>query len=269
MLPACCGASSCPCPFRLRFGASQRSAPDLRDCSVRPASSEPGDIPSACEDRRVQSGPGWWAPHKAQWWIAILFALGSACFAIGPFPGFLQAVGAVADAAVFFAGSIAFTCAAALQFGTTPGATAGTVGPTACNSRGPSSSTSVPGGRSTRRSTTRPRTVWSGGRTSAVRCASWSRATSPASACRGEPARSGSRRSTWPARCSSVSPRWRPTWCRRPATCWTSPPRTGPRPRGALLPGRIAPAVAGGLAPAARAGGRGGERGAGLTRRRP
>ena len=68
----------------------------------------------------MQSGPGWWAPHKAQWWIAILFALGSACFAIGPFPGFLQAVGAVADAAVFFAGSIAFTCAAALQFGTTP-----------------------------------------------------------------------------------------------------------------------------------------------------
>ncbi len=68
----------------------------------------------------MQSGPGWWAPRRAQWWVAILFALGSACFFIGPFPGFVQAVGAVADAAVFFAGSIAFTSAATLQFGTTP-----------------------------------------------------------------------------------------------------------------------------------------------------
>ena len=68
----------------------------------------------------MQSGPGWWAPNRAQWWTAILFALGSACFAVGPAPGFVQAVGAVADAAVFFAGSIAFTCAAALQLRTTP-----------------------------------------------------------------------------------------------------------------------------------------------------
>jgi hypothetical protein len=68
----------------------------------------------------VQSGPGWWAPQKAQWWIAVLFVLGSACFAVGPFPGFVQAVGAVPDAGVFFAGSIAFTCAAALQLRTTP-----------------------------------------------------------------------------------------------------------------------------------------------------
>lgn len=38
------------------------------------------------------------------------------CFAIGPFPGFVQLVGASADAAVFFVGSILFTTAAALQF---------------------------------------------------------------------------------------------------------------------------------------------------------
>jgi hypothetical protein len=49
------------------------------------------------------------------WWIGVLFALGSACFAIGPFPGFVHLVGAQADAAVFFAGSIGFTTAAALQ----------------------------------------------------------------------------------------------------------------------------------------------------------
>ena len=58
---------------------------------------------------------GWWAPRRASWWIAVLFIVGSACFAIGPFPGFLQLVGAGADAAVFFAGSLFFTAAASLQ----------------------------------------------------------------------------------------------------------------------------------------------------------
>jgi hypothetical protein len=43
------------------------------------------------------------------------FAAGSACFLIGPFPGFVQLVGAGADAAVFFAGSVLFTIAAALE----------------------------------------------------------------------------------------------------------------------------------------------------------
>jgi len=59
---------------------------------------------------------GWWAPRRLSWWIAVLFLIGSACFAIGPFPGFVQLVGAGADAAVFFAGSLFFTTAAALQY---------------------------------------------------------------------------------------------------------------------------------------------------------
>ena len=58
---------------------------------------------------------GRWAPRSTSWWIAVLFILGSACFAVGPFPGFVQLVGAAADAAVFFAGSLCFTAAAALQ----------------------------------------------------------------------------------------------------------------------------------------------------------
>ena len=48
-------------------------------------------------------------------WIAIGFAIGSACFFIGPFPGFVELVGAGADGAVFFAGSIFFTLAALLE----------------------------------------------------------------------------------------------------------------------------------------------------------
>ncbi len=61
-------------------------------------------------------GSGWWAPRRASWWIGVLFAVGSACFAIGPFPGFVALVGSGADAAVFFAGSLFFTSAAALQY---------------------------------------------------------------------------------------------------------------------------------------------------------
>ncbi len=48
-------------------------------------------------------------------WIAIGFAVGSVCFLVGPFPGFVQLVGAGADGAVFFAGSIFFTIAALLE----------------------------------------------------------------------------------------------------------------------------------------------------------
>jgi hypothetical protein len=61
-------------------------------------------------------GSGWWAPRRLSWWIAVLFIIGSACFVVGPFPGFVQLVGAAADAAVFFAGSLFFTAAAALQY---------------------------------------------------------------------------------------------------------------------------------------------------------
>jgi hypothetical protein len=45
----------------------------------------------------------------------VLFAIGSACFLVGPFPGFVEAVGSAADGVVFFVGSIFFTSAAALQ----------------------------------------------------------------------------------------------------------------------------------------------------------
>ena len=48
-------------------------------------------------------------------WIALGFAVGSTCFFIGPFPGFVQLTGPGADGVVFFAGSIFFTLAAALE----------------------------------------------------------------------------------------------------------------------------------------------------------
>jgi YrhK-like protein len=55
--------------------------------------------------------------ERAVWdrWIAAGFAVGSACFFIGPFPGFVQLVGSGADGVVFFAGSVFFTLAAGLE----------------------------------------------------------------------------------------------------------------------------------------------------------
>jgi hypothetical protein len=57
----------------------------------------------------------WWAPHRASWWIGVLFAVGATCFLVGPFPGFVELAGSAVDGAVFFVGSIFFTSAAALQ----------------------------------------------------------------------------------------------------------------------------------------------------------
>jgi hypothetical protein len=54
--------------------------------------------------------------RRVTWWIAVLFAAGSACFLVAPFPGFLQLVGPVADGVVFFVGSLLFTSAAAVQW---------------------------------------------------------------------------------------------------------------------------------------------------------
>jgi hypothetical protein len=48
-------------------------------------------------------------------WMAILFASGSVCFLVGPFPGYIDLVGPKADSITFFVGSILFTAGWALQ----------------------------------------------------------------------------------------------------------------------------------------------------------
>ena len=56
------------------------------------------------------------SPRAANTATGALFAIGSACFLVGPFPGYLQLVGSAADGITFFVGSIFFTSAALLQF---------------------------------------------------------------------------------------------------------------------------------------------------------
>jgi hypothetical protein len=57
-----------------------------------------------------------WAPHRASWWIAVLFALGSLCFLVAPLPTFLNRVGPQTVAGTFFVGSLLFTAAGAMQW---------------------------------------------------------------------------------------------------------------------------------------------------------
>jgi hypothetical protein len=47
--------------------------------------------------------------------MALMFLAGSACFVVGPFPGYANLVGDTADAVTFFTGSVLFTAGGALQ----------------------------------------------------------------------------------------------------------------------------------------------------------
>jgi hypothetical protein len=48
-------------------------------------------------------------------WMGVLFALGSACFVVGPMEWYLHLVGDSADAVTFFVGSLLFTAGGGLQ----------------------------------------------------------------------------------------------------------------------------------------------------------
>jgi hypothetical protein len=63
-----------------------------------------------------QVGSTWWAPRARGWWIATLFAVGSACFAVGSVPSYAAAVGVRADSLTYFIGSLFFTSAAFLTY---------------------------------------------------------------------------------------------------------------------------------------------------------
>ena len=58
----------------------------------------------------------WWAPRALGWWIAVLFAVGSACFAVAAVPSLASAVGTRTDNLVYFIGSLFFTSAGFLLY---------------------------------------------------------------------------------------------------------------------------------------------------------
>jgi hypothetical protein len=60
-------------------------------------------------------GPRRLSESRREVGMAWAFAIGSTCFLVGPFPGYLDLVGPVADAVTFFVGSLFFTVGGALQ----------------------------------------------------------------------------------------------------------------------------------------------------------
>lgn len=65
---------------------------------------------------RPPGGSTWWAPGALDWWIGVLFAVGSVCFALGSFPPYATALGTTPDNITYFIGSIFFTTASFLQY---------------------------------------------------------------------------------------------------------------------------------------------------------
>ena len=189
-------------------------------------------------------------------WIAVLFMVGSACFALASVAGYSSLVGARADAVTYFVGSIFFTSAAYLQYlecistASEHGARRH-LADAVLLARDPAHRL-VGDGRAARRHAVlqrvdllRPRlgahrqaeqTSSSGRRMPSARSASSSRASSRTprrvtTGSRGALATGAGRSqpSTCSARSSSASRRSPAGSCRRPATCWT--PRSTPRAR--------------------------------------
>ena len=71
-----------------------------------------GAGPAAAGDRE----PTWWRPRRRAWWMSVLFALGSLCFAVAALAAQWAASPRPAIGVTFFAGSLMFTAAAYLQY---------------------------------------------------------------------------------------------------------------------------------------------------------
>ncbi len=57
-----------------------------------------------------------WAPKRLLWWIAVLFMIGSTCFALGSMPLYFENVSPRTTGLTFFVGSIFFTSASLCQY---------------------------------------------------------------------------------------------------------------------------------------------------------
>jgi YrhK-like protein len=58
----------------------------------------------------------WWRPRRRSWWMSVLFALGSLCFAVAAVAAQWATTSRPGIGVTFFAGSILFTSAAYLQY---------------------------------------------------------------------------------------------------------------------------------------------------------
>jgi len=78
--------------------------------------SSPGRRRVAREGQDAHREGVWWRPRRRQWWMAVLFVIGSFCFLLGGVAAQWSKTSRPAIGVVFFVGSIFFTCAAYLQY---------------------------------------------------------------------------------------------------------------------------------------------------------
>jgi hypothetical protein len=78
--------------------------------------SSPGRRRTGRETAGTAGEPVWWRPRRRQWWMAVLFVIGSFCFLAGGVAAQWSTTSRPAIGVVFFVGSIFFTSAAYLQF---------------------------------------------------------------------------------------------------------------------------------------------------------
>jgi hypothetical protein len=81
-----------------------------------PAGAALGDDPPVGRDVELPEGSVWWRPHRRAWWMAVLFAVGSLCFALAALAAQWASNPRSRIDVTFFAGSILFTAAACLQY---------------------------------------------------------------------------------------------------------------------------------------------------------
>jgi hypothetical protein len=62
------------------------------------------------------SEPVWWRPRRRNWWMAVLFALGSTCFVVAALAAQWASSPRAAIGVTFFVGSILFTSASYIQY---------------------------------------------------------------------------------------------------------------------------------------------------------
>jgi len=98
--------------------ASRGFGPFVTERTLRFADGTVARWDSRKERKRARSAgeSTWWAPRALGWWIAVLFAIGSACFAVAAVPAFATAVGVRTDNLVYFVGSLFFTTAGLLLY---------------------------------------------------------------------------------------------------------------------------------------------------------
>src|ERR1700751_461847 len=66
--------------------------------------------------RPAAGEPVWWRPRRREWWMAVLFVVGSLCFTVGAVAAQWESSPHAAIGVVFFVGSIFFTSASYLQY---------------------------------------------------------------------------------------------------------------------------------------------------------